>query len=87
VPTMVRTLIQALGGPAVVTRWANAHGPGRIQDDGDTVQAWMLRDRIPWRWRATIRAMAEDRGLNLTGEWEEALALMRERTSSEDNAA
>ena len=84
---MVRDLIQALGGPAVVTRWANAHGPGHpIADDGDTVQAWMLRDRIPWRWRATIRAMAEARGLSLTKDHLDALALMAP-SSEQDRAA
>lgn len=70
---MVRSLIQALGGPAVVAKWVSKRGR---KIDGDTVTAWGLPGRgIPWRWRATIREMAEAQNLELTAQWEMELAL------------
>lgn len=83
---MVRDLIQALGGPAVVSEWATKHGPGVLR--ADTVYVWISAGRgVPWRWRATIHAMAKEKGLVLTEDQLDALALMapveRDRAASD----
>jgi hypothetical protein len=67
---MVRSLIRKLGGPAAVAAWCAS------DLNGNAVTAWGLRNQIPWKWRAHIRAMAEAKDISLSAREEKALSLM-----------
>jgi hypothetical protein len=66
---MIRDLIHKLGGPSAVAAWC---GP---TVNGNAVTAWMLRDHVPWKWRARVRALVEEKGLKLNAREERALSL------------
>ena len=65
----VKTLITRLGGPTAVARACSA------KLTGNTVTAWVLRDQIPWRWRARIKHVALQQGIKLTAREERALSV------------
>jgi len=65
---MVRNLIRKLGGPAAVAAWC---GPDL---NGNAVTAWGLRNQVPWKWRAHIKAMADSMGIQLNAREQQALS-------------
>jgi hypothetical protein len=67
---MVRDLIVRLGGPAAVAAWCGA------ELNGNAVTAWGLRDQIPWRWRASVKALAIENRIPLSAKDEKALSVM-----------
>lgn len=74
---MVRNLIVRLGGPAAVAEWCG----GEL--NGNAVTAWGLRNQIPWRWRASIKAMATEKQVALSAKEERALCVMIGARASE----
>lgn len=54
-------LIEELGG---ATKLANAllTAPGGGDVDRDAIYKWSSLDRIPWRWRAPVAAVARAQG-------------------------
>jgi len=66
---MIRDLIHKLGGPSAVAAWC---GP---TVNGNAVTAWILRDHIPWKWRASVRALADSKGIELNAREQKALSL------------
>lgn len=70
---MIRDLVQNLGGPvAVAKRISEMTG---IPMHSDTISAWSNRNRIPWRWRASINALVSEKGLELSDSHRQAIAL------------
>ena len=65
----VKVLIKKLGGPTAVARACST------KLTGGTVSAWILRDQIPWRWRARIKHVALQQGIKLTAREERALSV------------
>lgn len=66
---MVRNLVRKLGGPAVVASWCGK------DISGNAVTAWGLRNQIPWKWRAHVKALAAAKGIRLSEREEKAIAL------------
>jgi hypothetical protein len=66
---VVRKLIAKLGGPTMIAAWCGDNLTG------NAVTAWGLRDKIPWRWKATIKAMAEEKQVALSAKEQVVLSL------------
>jgi hypothetical protein len=66
---VVNGLVHRLGGPSAVAVWCGSH------ISADAVTAWGLRNTIPWRWRARIKAMASARGVHLSAAEQKVITL------------
>jgi hypothetical protein len=67
--TVVKKLVDRLGGPGAVARACGS------VISGDAVTAWTARNKIPWRWRTRVKKLADERGLKLSAAEEKAISL------------
>lgn len=74
---MIRDLIARLGGPATVAAFCGE------ELNGNAVTAWGLRNQIPWKWRASVKAMAAEKQIDLSEKEEAALSSIASRKISE----
>lgn len=71
---MIDDLLKKLGGASAVAAWLSQHSGQACSST--SVRQWSLddRNRVPWRWRALVAAMAHEKGVDLSG-FQETLTL------------
>lgn len=67
---MIRDLISKLGGPVAA---ATIISP---ELSGNAVNAWAVRNKVPWRWRARLKQIARRKRIPLTEDELAALDVM-----------
>lgn len=64
----INSLIRELGGAKAVAN--------RLQKKESAIRQWAWRGTIPWKFRASLRHLAAEKGLTLTLEQSNLLSLM-----------